>query len=142
MTTVDSTTTDTQKCPVSPDSKPLTGVESRLDPMIRNNPFPFCRALREQQPVYYDPQLDVYLVSRYDDVMAVLRDINNFSLEHGYQDRYANGHVEELAEIMNRDGGGFIRDIVRLNPTNFRIFLFLAFGGWFFCRLRCCLGFF
>ena len=49
MTTVDSTTTDTQRCPVSPDAKPLTGVESRLDPMIRNNPFPFYRALREQQ---------------------------------------------------------------------------------------------
>jgi cytochrome P450 len=101
---------------VSPDSKPLTGLESRLDPLIRNNPFPFYRALREQKPVYYDPQLDVYLVSRYDDVMAVLRDTDNFSLEHGYQDRYANGHVEELAEIMNRDGGGFIRDIIAADP--------------------------
>jgi cytochrome P450 len=116
MSIVEPTATDAQQCPVSHDSKPLTGLESRLDPIIRNNPFPFYRALREQKPVYYDPQLDVYLVSRYDDVMAVLRDTDNFSLEHGYQDRYANGHVEELAEIMNRDGGGFIRDIIAADP--------------------------
>ena len=83
-----------------------------MDPLIRNNPFPFYRALRKQQPVYYDPKLDTYLVTRYEDAQTVLRDPITFSLEHGYQDRYANGFVDELAEIMNRDGGGFIRDII------------------------------
>lgn len=94
----------------------ITGEETRLDPIIRNDPFPFYRALREQDPVYYDPGLDVYLVTRYDDAMTVLRDPLTYSLEHGYQDRYANGHVEELAEIMERDGGGFIRDIIACDP--------------------------
>lgn len=94
----------------------LQGTESRLDPLIRNSPFAFYRALREQAPVYYDPKLDVYLVSRYADAVAVLRDPDSYSLEHGYQDRYANGHVEELAEIMNREGGGFIRDIIAADP--------------------------
>jgi cytochrome P450 len=92
------------------------GGESRLDPVIRNNPFPFYRALRKEEPVYYDPQLDTWLVTRYEDVMTVLRDPITFSLEHGYQDRYANGFVDELAEIMNRDGGGFIRDIIACDP--------------------------
>ena len=94
----------------------ITGQESRLDPAIRNNPFPFYRALRAEQPVYYDPGLDVWLVTRYDDAVAVLRDAESFSLEHGYQDRYANGFVDELAEIMERDGGGFIRDIIACDP--------------------------
>lgn len=94
----------------------LSGNESRLDPLIRNNPFNFYRALRQQAPVFYDAQLDVYLVSRYEDVVTVLRDPITYSLEHGYQDRYANGHVEELAAIMNRDGGGFIRDIIAADP--------------------------
>ncbi|TGD76272.1 cytochrome P450 [Mangrovimicrobium sediminis] len=94
----------------------LKGGESRLDPLIRKNPFPFYRALREKDPVYYDPGLDLYLVTRYDDAMTVLRDPITYSQEHGYQDRYANGHVEELAEIMNRDGGGFIRDIIACDP--------------------------
>jgi cytochrome P450 len=94
----------------------LKGGESRLDPLIRNNPFPFYRVLRKDQPVYYDPKLDTYLVTRYEDAQTVLRDPITYSLEHGYQDRYANGFVDELAEIMNRDGGGFIRDIIACDP--------------------------
>ena len=94
----------------------ITGHETRLDPAIRNNPFPFYQALRAQRPVYYDPGLDVWLVTRYEDALAVLRDDTSFSLEHGYQDRYANGFVDELAEIMERDGGGFIRDIIACDP--------------------------
>ena len=42
----------------------LTGGETRLDPIIRNNPFPFYRALREQKPVYYDPGLCLLYTSR------------------------------------------------------------------------------
>ncbi|MBU6266966.1 MAG: cytochrome P450 [Sphingomonadales bacterium] len=98
------------------DTLTLTGRETRLDPDIRNNPFPFYQALRAERPVYYDPGLDVWLVTRYADALQVLRDDANFSLEHGYQDRYANGFVDELAEIMERDGGGFIRDIIACDP--------------------------
>ena len=104
------------RCPMTGGSYELKGGESRLDPLIRNNPFPFYRALRKQEPVYYDPKLDTYLVTRYEDAQTVLRDPISFSLEHGYQDRYANGYVDELAEIMNRDGGGFIRDIIATDP--------------------------
>jgi cytochrome P450 len=98
----------------------LGGDESRLDSPISTNPFPFYRALRARKPVHYDPKLDVYLISRHDDVMAVLRDDEAFSLERGYQDRWANGHAEELAEILNRDGGGFIRDPVYDPPVHTR----------------------
>lgn len=104
--------TEPSACPFAT----ITGKETRLDPLIRNNPFPFYKALREQKPVYYDPGLDLYLVTRYDDAMAILRDPITFSLEHGYQDRYANGLVDELAEIIDRDGGGFIRDIIAVDP--------------------------
>lgn len=97
-------------CPV------LQGGESRLDPQIRNDPFPFYRALREQKPVYYDPQIDTWLVTRYEDAKTVLLDPVTYSLEHGYQDRYANGFVDELAAIINRDGGGFVRDIIAVDP--------------------------
>ena len=98
----------------------IAGGESRLDPLISANPFPFYRALRARAPVHYDPQLDVYLISRHEDVLAVLRDDDAFSLERGYQDRWANGHAEELAEILNRDGGGFIRDPVYDPPVHTR----------------------
>lgn len=99
----------------------LKGGESRLDEAIRNDPFPFYRALRAHDPVYYDPGLDVYLVTRHADAMAVMRDDVTYSLEHGYQDRYANGLVDELAAIMERDGGGFIRDLAIDPPAHTRM---------------------
>jgi cytochrome P450 len=99
----------------------LQGGETRLDPAIRNNPFPFYRALREQDPVYYDPGLDLYLVTRYHDAVKVLGDDETFSLEHGYQDRYGNGFIEEFAAIMERDGGGFIRDLAIDPPAHTRL---------------------
>ncbi len=102
-------------------SMPLFGGESRLDPLIRRNPFPFYQALRKEERVYYDPKLEVYLITRYADALTVLRDDVTFSLEHGYQDRWANGFVEELAEIMEREGGGFIRDPVFDPPAHTRV---------------------
>jgi cytochrome P450 len=132
MTAPDSSTGPASACPVGGAALPLQGDETRLNPLIRNDPFPFYRALRQQRPVYYDPGIDTWLVTRYDDVLTVLRDPINYSLEHGYQDRYANGHVEELAQIMNRDGGGFVRDIIACDPpahTRLRKLLEKAFTG-------------
>lgn len=108
-------------CPVELDTMQRQGGESRLDPLIRNNPFPFYRALRTEEPVYYDPGLDVYLITRNEDVVSVLRDDENFSLEHGYQDRWANGFADELAEILERDSGVFVRDPVFDPPEHTRI---------------------
>lgn len=99
----------------------LDGTETRLDPAIRNDPFPFYRALRDQRPVYHDPGIDVYLVTRYEDCVRVLQDDAAFSLEHGYQDRYANGFIDEFAAIMERDGGGFIRDLAIDPPAHTRL---------------------
>ena len=99
----------------------LKGGETRLDEAIRNDPFPFYRALRKHDPVYYDPGLDVFLVTRHADAMAVMRDDVTYSLEHGYQDRYANGMVDELAAIMEAGGGGFIRDLAIDPPAHTRL---------------------
>ena len=99
----------------------LKGGETRLDPEIRNDPFPFYRALREQDPVYYDPGLDLYLVTRYADCVEVLADNETYSLEHGYQDRYGGENLAEFIEILERDGGGFIRDLAIDPPAHTRL---------------------
>ncbi|RZI55198.1 MAG: cytochrome P450, partial [Zymomonas sp.] len=106
---------------IGTDVMELKGGETRLDPDIRNNPFPFYRALRERSPVYYDPGLDLYLVTRYHDAIQVLGDDATFSLERGYQDRYGNGFIDEFAAIMERDGGGFIRDLALDPPAHTRL---------------------
>jgi cytochrome P450 len=99
----------------------LKGGETRLDEHIRNDPFPFYRALRQRDPVYYDPGLDLYLVTRYADCVEVLGDNETWSLEHGYQDRYGGENLAEFIEILERDGGGFIRDLAIDPPAHTRL---------------------
>ena len=103
------------------EKRELKGGETRLDAEIRNDPFPFYRALREADPVYYDPGLDLYLITRYADCVEVLADNETYSLEHGYQDRYGGENLAEFIEILERDGGGFIRDLAIDPPAHTRL---------------------
>ena len=52
---------------------------SLLDPAVQSNPRPFYSLLHEQRPVYQMPETGMYMVSRYEDVRAVLRDTASFS---------------------------------------------------------------
>ena len=46
--------------------------QDALDPALREDPYAYYAALREQAPVHYEAQLDAHLVSRYADVKAVI----------------------------------------------------------------------
>jgi len=43
-----------------------------LDPEVLANPYPLFRALRENDPVHWDPFLHAWVVTRYQDVITVL----------------------------------------------------------------------
>src|SRR5438552_3865065 len=43
-----------------------------LDPEVLANPYPLYRRLREEAPVYWDPYLHAWVVTRYEDVITVL----------------------------------------------------------------------
>jgi cytochrome P450 len=43
------------------------------------DPYPFFNTLREEMPVAYAPNYDLYLVSRFDDIVAVLKNRDVFS---------------------------------------------------------------
>jgi cytochrome P450 len=47
-----------------------------LDPEILANPYPLYRELRETDPVHWDPYLHAWVVTRYEDVITVLRDFS------------------------------------------------------------------
>jgi cytochrome P450 len=50
-----------------------------LDPAQREDPFPLLDRARGEEPVLYAPQFDLWVVTRYDDVLAVLKDHETFS---------------------------------------------------------------
>ena len=43
----------------------------KLNEEILANPYPFYRALREESPIYREPDYGVYLLSRYEDILEV-----------------------------------------------------------------------
>ena len=53
--------------------------ELLLDPAVQRNPFPLYRRLREHDPVLRIPASGFYVLTRYEDVRAVLRDTETFS---------------------------------------------------------------
>jgi cytochrome P450 len=44
-----------------------------------HDPYPLYRVLRDQRPVYYDAPNDMYVLTRYEDISAVLADPRRFS---------------------------------------------------------------
>lgn len=89
---------------------------SFADPVVLANPHDFYRRLRDNAPIYFDPKLNSYIVSRYEDVNAVLRDIDAFSQELGWKQQFGAGHFDELKKILERDGGGYFPEVLLLDP--------------------------
>ena len=50
-------------------------------PEQREDPFAVLALARREQPVFYAPAFDLWVVTRHDDVLAVLRDHRSFSSE-------------------------------------------------------------
>lgn len=86
------------------------------DIRLRSDPFPFYRALRLEEPVRHDPEIDMYLVSRYEDLQKVLQDPITFSVKHGYDEQNAKGFQEEFRHIIATEGGGFFQDSIMTDP--------------------------
>lgn len=108
-------------CPVTGEAPALRGDESRIDPDIFNNPHPFYAALREQEPVYYDPKLEMYLVTRYEDAVAILKDDETFSAALAFKDTYASGYRDEFDDILRREGGGVFDRTMKDPPEHTRL---------------------
>jgi cytochrome P450 len=89
---------------------------SFADPQVRAHPNAFYGALRAEAPVFYDEKLKMWLVSRYEDIVTLLRDPLTFSDKHGYEAMYASGHFEEFKQILEREGGGFFPDAIKDDP--------------------------
>ena len=52
-----------------------------LDPAFRRDPYPHYATLRDQAPVYEIPNVGIYALSRYEDVLSALKQPHAFSSE-------------------------------------------------------------
>ncbi len=72
-----SPSTEQQAGQEAPGRCPVTGAAARFDPFAADyltDPYAFWGPLRKEEPVFYSPSLDYWVVSRYDDVRQVFRD--------------------------------------------------------------------
>jgi cytochrome P450 len=89
---------------------------SLLDPAVQSDPRPFYALLHEERPVYRMPETGMYLVTRYDDVRAVLRDPETFS-----NDTFAtggvNGSIYHLHhKVLKERGWAHVQTLQRTDP--------------------------
>lgn len=105
----------TTSCPVGLDELKLEDM-SLTDPLIQARPQSFYTKLRQEAPVHYDEKLGMWLVSRYDDIVTLLRDPKTFSDKKGYEAQYASGFFEEFKQILETSGGGFFPDVIKSDP--------------------------
>ena len=54
------------------------------DPAVIADPYPYYTRLRDQAPVYHCTNPDVWVLTRYDDVVAALRDVGRFSSDRSH----------------------------------------------------------
>ncbi|MCD6070860.1 MAG: cytochrome [Microvirga sp.] len=67
---------------ISPTGCPVSAKAAAFDPFegpYQVDPAEALRWSREQEPVFYSPKLDYWVISRYDDVKAIFRDNQVFS---------------------------------------------------------------
>jgi cytochrome P450 len=62
--------------PPAPRSEPLLSLTRLLDPEVLADPYPLYHRLRNEDPVHWDPFLYAWIVTRYQDVLTVLREFS------------------------------------------------------------------
>jgi cytochrome P450 len=83
------------------ESKPKGFVYDPFSIEIRDDPYPIYRVLRNEYPLYHQEELELWVLSRYDDIAAVERDWKRFSSHH-----YV--HIDATGELFAP--GHFIED--------------------------------
>lgn len=60
---------------------PIPPIVEEYDPFDLLDPFPFYVKARSEAPIFYSPELDYWVITRYEDIKAIFRDLETFSSE-------------------------------------------------------------
>jgi len=98
-----------------PVSDPSLSLFRLLDPSVLADPYPLYARLRSEDPVYWDPYLHSWVVTRYSDVHAVL---HKFSADRtpspDMMRSLGLGSIEPIAAVM-------VKQMLFLDPPNHTI---------------------
>src|SRR5215218_2068617 len=86
---------------VDPDFDPL-------DPDYLAEPYPYYARFRREAPVFYAPKIDFWVVSRYEDIVDIVKDPETFS----------NARVQEPLHPLSQEALEDFRRGMRVASTN------------------------
>lgn len=75
-----------------------------ISPQLED-PYPFLKRARKEEPVFYSSLFDAYVLTRYDDIIGVLKDPKHFSSANSLQSIV--NYTPEVLEIL-RQGFPFV----------------------------------
>ncbi|MEM7116178.1 MAG: cytochrome P450 [Chloroflexota bacterium] len=58
---------------------PMSKVQAAFDPLDLQDPFPILQEARTGEPVFYNADIDYWVVTRYEDIKAIFRDHDTFT---------------------------------------------------------------
>ena len=73
-----------------------------LDPAINSDPFPTYARLLADKPIYFDPVVNFYILTRYEDIRRVLADPKTFSSEGWLDSAHDQVHSEHAQRMKDR----------------------------------------
>lgn len=61
---------------------PIHNLGEQFDPLDLSNPYPLLQQARESDAVFYSPEIDYWVVTRYADIKAIFRDHDTYTAEN------------------------------------------------------------
>lgn len=103
----------TDQSQVRPGGCPYSGagMGERFKPYEQEGMFEFLQEARESEPVFYNAELDAWVLTRKADIMSVFRDPDRFSASNAQSP--INDYSEETKKILVE--GGFTREPAHAN---------------------------
>ena len=64
-----------------PLSTPMPSITESFEPFDLADPFPFYVKARDEAPIFYSEELGYWIITRYEDIKAIFKDLDTFSSE-------------------------------------------------------------
>ncbi len=91
-------------------------IGSFLDPAVQDDPFATYEAIHQQCPVHHLPEMDLYMVTKYDDAKRVLTDPATFSNNPSSRNSRLSDSGRAAAEVFRDRGWVRARTLQRTDP--------------------------
>jgi cytochrome P450 len=89
---------------------------SMFDPKVQSNPYPWYPVLHEKCPVYRMPENGFFMLTKYDDLVAAMRDYSTFSSVMERAMLLQGANAKDFIAILREKGWEHVPTLQRSDP--------------------------